>query len=80
MSYSITPSRYAAESVIIRPVSDDGWMTRAHRLAATFGRWSGREKGYVVKSTRVIKFEAMYAAGYDGGRFESTAKSRHIPN
>jgi hypothetical protein len=51
----------------IRCPSTNGLKTRAARLAAFAikGRWSGREKAYIVSPTKAEKFERLYSEGFD---------------
>ncbi len=69
--YTIGPAKYAgryagnAQKAIKCP-SDGGYKTRAARLAqALKGRYTSRERAYILSATKAEKFEALYAAGYD---------------
>ncbi len=74
--YTISPYRYAKNSVVVRTVAD-GWKTRACRLAGSFGRFVGRAGGYVMTVSASEKFCRLYAAGWDGDYF---SRKRHAPS
>ena len=64
--YTASMPRYRAVGVVIRPEQDGIYKTRAARLLdALKGRWSHRQRGYVVSETKAVKFARLYAAGYD---------------
>jgi hypothetical protein len=71
--YTISPARYAGRwngkpQMAIRCTPTDGYKTRAMYLAeALKGRWSGRERAYIVSPTKAAKFERLYAEGWDAG-------------
>ena len=69
--YNIASYRYAKGTVVVQPLSDgSGWATRAARLAGSLGgRWVHRAGGYVMTPGKAKKFEALFAAGYDGNLF-----------
>jgi hypothetical protein len=47
-----------------------GYKTRAGRLAeALKGRYSNRERAYIMSATKAAKFERLYAEGWDVGLF-----------
>lgn len=65
--YSIAEARYSRGNFIVRCPSSDGMKTRAARLIGDGlnCRWVGRGKGYVASPSKVAKFEALYAAGFN---------------
>lgn len=64
--YSVSDARYAKGKKIVRCPSNDGWKTRAARLAEQLcSHYTGREHGYVMSPTRARKFIELYAAGWD---------------
>jgi hypothetical protein len=65
--YRIYPARYSKGNVAIQTPSGDGYKTRAARLIGDHlrGRWSGRERAYIVSQAKARKFEALFAAGKD---------------
>lgn len=74
--YSISPARYAGRwngrrQVAIRCVSEDMFKTRAMRLIGDGlnGRYSNRERAYIVSPAKARKFEQLYAEGYDASTF-----------
>ena len=66
--YEIKPARYARGQMLVVCRSDgSGWKTRAMALCeALNGRWTNREKGYVMSPTKAVKFEKLYTAGWSG--------------
>ena len=80
MEYAISAARYCKDSMVIQPRNTDGYRNRADRLAGTFGRWSHRAHGYVVRPSSVAKFEALYAAGWDASCMYSGVKARRAPS
>jgi len=69
--YTITPARYSKGNMIVRPVGNGGFKSRACRLIADGlnCRYTGREGGYVASPSKVAKFERLYAAGWDACSF-----------
>ncbi len=67
--YAMEPARYAKNSTLIRTISEGGFKSRAARLAETFGRWSNREKGYILSTAAALKFARLYGAGWDASLF-----------
>lgn len=69
LPYTITPSRYARNKLVIRPTPDGtGLKTRAACLAeckAVNGKWVGRSGGYHVSKRGAKTFEKLFAEGYD---------------
>lgn len=79
-AYTREVNRYGrTQSVVIRSHNTDGLRSRADRLAATFGRWSSRAKGYTMTPQEADRFERMYAQGWDGGYLSSRAADRVPP-
>ena len=65
--YTITNARYARNCIAVRCPSNDGFKTRAARLAGALSRdrFSNREKAYIMAATKQEKFERLYAEGWD---------------
>ena len=66
-SYTITDARYAKGQKAIHCISDgSGWKTRAMRLACVLnGRYSNREKVYIISPTKAVRFEKLFSEGWD---------------
>ena len=66
--YEVGPARYARGQMLVVCRGDGtGWKTRAMALCeALNGRWTGRERGYVMSPAKAAKFEKLYAAGWSG--------------
>lgn len=67
-AYTIRPARYAKGQMAVHTVSDgSGFKTRADCLIGDHlkGRYSGRERAYIVSPSKARKFEKLYAEGYD---------------
>lgn len=64
--YTILPARYSKGNMLVQCPSKDSWKTRAARLIeGVGGRYTHREKGYVVSPTKLKKFEIKFAEGWD---------------
>jgi hypothetical protein len=65
--YIIGQARYAKGQMTVRCESENGFKTRAARLIGDGlkCRWSGRERAYIATPSKVAKFEALFAAGFD---------------
>ena len=65
--FTITKARYAKGMIAVRTPSLDGYKTRAGRLADSLssGRWSGREKAYIMAAAKEAKFLRLFAEGWD---------------
>ena len=67
MAYEIKPARYAKARLIVRCPSNDGFLTRAGRLARNISsRYTHREHGFSMSSAQARRFERLYAEGWDG--------------
>ena len=67
--YTIAPAKYAKRMMAIRCAPDGtGFKTRAARLAEVVarGRYSNRERAYILSSAAAARFEKLYSEGYDG--------------
>lgn len=66
--YSITSARYAKKSIAVFCRSDgSGFKTREMRVVeAVGGRWSNREKAYILPAGRETRLRQLIAAGCDG--------------
>lgn len=65
--YTISDARYAKGMKAVRCPSSTGYKTRAaylaHRLAN--GRYTGRERAYIMSAAAAVRFERLYAEGWD---------------
>ena len=66
-TYELRPARYAKGLKAISCPSTSGWKTRAGRLAARLanGRWTKREKAYIMTPKAAERFEKLFAEGWD---------------
>lgn len=68
--FIISRARYAKNSIALRAPSENGYKSRAARLAeALGGRWSNRESSYIMPATREARYRDLYEKGYDGHPF-----------
>jgi hypothetical protein len=73
LPYTINPARYAGrwngkpQMAVHCTPNGTGFKTRAMRLIGDHlnGRYSGRERAYIVSPAKVRKFEQLFAHGYD---------------
>lgn len=67
MDYTVSPARYAKGKMAVRCPSQDGWKSRAARLAAAIarGRYTGREGAYIMSPAAAAKFERLFLDGWD---------------
>jgi hypothetical protein len=74
--YSISPARYSSGKVAVQAPSEDSWKTRAARLAEHFsgGRYSNREKAYIMSPAAAERFVSHYHAGKDASLFTGSIK------
>ncbi len=65
--YTTAPAKYAKGKVLVRPTRDgSGLKGRAHRLVGYLrGRWTNRERGYVLTASKVAKLARLWTDGYD---------------
>lgn len=67
-AFTIGQARYAKGQVLVRIPNTSGFKTRAERLAGALrGRWSNRERGYVMSPTKAKRLEKLYQEGWDAG-------------
>jgi hypothetical protein len=66
-AYTIGNARYAKGKKAVRCPSSDGWKTRAARLAARLAndRYTNREQAYIMSPSAAVRFERLYAEGWD---------------
>jgi len=63
---TIWAARYAKRQVLIKCPSVDGFKTRAARLAeALKGRYTNRERGYIMSEAKAEKLMRLYLDGWD---------------
>ena len=67
MSYTIRPARYAKAMMAVSCPSLDGLKTRAARLADALarGRYTHRERAYIMSRRNAGRFEELYRLGWD---------------
>lgn len=65
--YTITDARYAKGKKAVRCSSPNGYKTRAAYLAERLanGRYTGREHAYIMSPAAALRFEKLYAEGWD---------------
>lgn len=67
MRYTISQARYAKNSIAVHCESDGGFKTREARVVeAMNGRWSNREKAYIMAASKEQRLHQLIAAGWDG--------------
>ena len=66
-SWTIAPARYAKGMVAfhVKKNVPDGWMGRMSRLCSYFGRYSHRERSYIMSPTRMHKMLKIHSEGGD---------------
>lgn len=70
-----SPARYSKNNTCVRTPSADGFATRAVRLArALRGRWSGRERGFIMSSAKAARLQHLHASGWDACSFTRKLK------
>ena len=63
---TIKPARYAKNMMLIQVPSEGGWKNRGQRLAeAVGGRWTHRERGFIMSKTKAKRFMRFYEEGWD---------------
>jgi hypothetical protein len=63
-SFTITAARYAKGKALVRPRKDGDWMTAEARMAEAKGRYSHRERGYVMSFGVAEKMIRQFSEGY----------------
>lgn len=62
---TVTPARYAKGMMAVSCPSPDGFKTRAARLAEYLkGRYTHRERAYILSPTKARKLLDLFQAGY----------------
>ena len=82
--FTVSEARYSKGNYIVRCPSANGLKSRAARLIGDGlnCRYTGREKGYVASPSKLVKFQKLYAAGWDpigksaGGHWGSKDRPR----
>lgn len=81
--YSIGAAQYAGRwngkpQKAVRCPSSTGYKTRAARLVeALKGRYSHRERAYIVSPAKAAKFEKLYADGWDASAVTGELEPPH---
>jgi hypothetical protein len=71
--YAIQPARYARGKVLVQAPGQDGFKTRAGRLAeAVGGHYTNREHGYTMSPKQAEKFHLYYRFGHDASPITNT--------
>lgn len=72
--YVIGKARYAKGQMTVRGTAPGPYKDRAKRLIGDGlnCRWSGRERAYIASPSKVAKFEALYASGFDASAFSGS--------
>lgn len=65
--YTLGPASYAKGKMVVQPRDNRGdYKGRTACLCeALGGRWVGRSHGYTLSPAAAVKFERLYAAGFD---------------
>jgi len=65
--FTISRARYAKSQMAVKCESDgSGYKTRAMRLCSALnGRWSNREKAYIMSASKAAKFQELFNNGRD---------------
>lgn len=67
LTVSISRARYAKNSIAVHCPSDGGFKTREMRVVeALNGRWSNRERAYILAATKEPRLRQLLADGWDG--------------
>lgn len=79
-AYTIMDARYAKGKKAVRCPSTDGYKTRAARLAERLanGRYTNREHAYIMSPTAALRFEKLYAEGWDASSFTRELRAPEI--
>lgn len=69
--YTISPARYAkGGQLAVHLPKGDGWKGRAERLLCALNfRYTNRCNAFIGSPTKVLKFEKLYADGWDASYF-----------
>lgn len=69
--YSVSEARYAKGQLAVRCTAGGPYKDRTQRLIGDGlnCRWSGRERAFIASPSKVAKFEALHAAGFDACSF-----------
>lgn len=64
---AIKPARYAKRQMAVSCAGNgSGFKTHAMRLCDYLnGRWSNRERAYIMSTTKADKLKRLHAAGFD---------------
>lgn len=69
-TYTVTPARYAHGMLAVSCPSSNGFKTRAARLCDHLkGRYSNRERAYILSPAKVERLNALFDAGRDASIF-----------
>lgn len=69
----IKPARYAKRQMAVHCAENgSGFKTRAMRLCDYLnGRWSNRERAYIMSATKADRLKRLHAAGFDATFIDS---------
>ena len=66
IDFTIWPAKYAKGKMAVSCPSQDGYKTRAARLAEHLnGRYSNREHAYIMSPAKAIKLQDLFDQGRD---------------
>lgn len=70
--FTIHHARYAKYQIAVHCISDgSGMKTHAMRLCCALkGRWTNREKAYIMSLPKAKKFLSLYESGWDATIFK----------
>lgn len=72
--FTVAKARYAKGMMAVStPSNGTGFKTRAMRLACALkGRWSGRERCYIMSPSKAAKMRELFDAGRDAWAVSQT--------
>lgn len=78
--YDVQPARYSKGNNLIRPVpTGNGTKSRAERLLCALRcRYTNRERGYVATPSKTVRFEKLFADGWDANFFSNELQAPEV--
>ena len=75
---SVGKARYAKGMMIVRVLKNEhaGFKNRADRLCCYLGRWTHREKGYIMSPLKVERLKGYLADGIDASIMADELRDR----
>lgn len=79
--YHIRPAEYAKNMMAVTTVGNDGWKSRASRLAEALanGRYTHRERAYLMSKHRAQRFVDLYGKGWDACVISRELQAPELP-